>query len=104
MTQLKDPRGIITVKLPSFPEDEVILYEGLLTYQINELTDIEKDYDKGIGVLKKMIKSWTFLDENDKPLEISIKTLGLLPAKDFSILMDTVNETFEKVNIKKKKN
>ena len=103
MSKLTDPRGTITVKLPSFPEDEVILYEGLLTYQINELSEIKTDYDKGIGVLRKMMKSWTFIGEDDKPLEVTTKTLGLLPTKDFSALMDIVNETFEKVNIKKKK-
>lgn len=103
MSQLKDPREILTIKLPSFPEDEVMLYKGLLTYQVDNIIKIESDYGKGIEILKTMIKSWTFVDENDKPLEISKKTIGLLPAKDFAILMDRVNEEFEEVNIKKKK-
>ena len=77
---------------------------SLLTYQINELTKEETDYDKGIGVLEKMIKSWTFVDENNKPLEITAKSLGLLPTKDFSTLMEIVNETFDTINLKKKKN
>lgn len=104
MTQLKDPRGTITIKLPSFPKDEVILYKGLLTHQVQHIVKVESDYDKGIAILKTMIKSWTFVDENDKELAVSDKTIGLLPAKDFAILMDEVNKEFDEVNVKKKKN
>lgn len=104
MSQLTDPRKLITIKLPSFPEDEVILYKGLLTYQVNNIVNIKSDYGKGIEILKTMIKSWSFVDANDKELEVSDKTIGLLPAKDFAVLMDHVNAEFDDVDVKKKKN
>lgn len=104
MTQLKDPRGTIKIKLPSFPKDEVILYKGLLTHQVQNIVKVESDYDKGIEILKTMIKSWTFVDANNKELAVSAKSIGLLPAKDFAILMDEVNKEFDEVNSKKKKN
>jgi len=104
MSQLKDIREIIKVKLPSFPEDEVVLYKGLLVHQIQNLVKLEGDYNKGIEILKTMIKSWTFVDENDKELEVSTKTIGLFPMKDFTVLMDKVNKEFESISVKKKKN
>ena len=104
MSQLKDPRKVQQIKLPSFPNDSVELYDGLLTYEINELTDIEKDYDKGIETLRRLIKSWKFTNEKDEALEINAKSLGMLPTKDFTMLMNAVNKVFEDMDIKKKKN
>ena len=103
MSKLTDPRELITIKLPSFPEDEVILYKGLLTYQVNNIINIKSDYGKGIEILKTMIKSWTFVDADDKELAVSDKTIGLLPTKDFAVLMDHVNAEFDNVDVKKKK-
>ena len=103
MSQLIDPRELITIKLPSFPKDEVILYKGLLTYQVNNIVNIKSDYGKGIEILKTMIKSWTFVDAENKELVVSDKTIGLLPAKDFAVLMDHVNAEFDTVDVKKKK-
>lgn len=104
MSQLTDVRGTITVKLPSFPDDKVVLYKGLLTYQVQGIVKVEDDYGKGIEILKTMIKSWTFTDEKGEELEVSEKTIGLLPTADFTVLMDKVNKEFETVNVKKKKN
>lgn len=98
MSQLIDPRETITIQLPSYPNDTVTLYKRLLQCQNEELSIYHHDtrtcsdsfYDIGCRILKKlkhyMIKSWTFVDENDKSLEISDKTLDYLPAKDLALL------------------
>lgn len=102
-TLLIDPRKISKVKLPSFPEVEVELYSELLTGQIGELNKIKNDYDRGIETLRFLIKTWSFVDKEDKILEISKETLSKLPAGDFTVLMNTAVNSLDKLNEKKKK-
>ena len=93
MTKLLDPRKIIKITLPSFPDSEVEIYDGLLTGEALGLNKEEADNETGMLLLQKIIKSWSFVDENEKPLAITKETLGLLPMKDFKMLMDKVNKT-----------
>lgn len=95
MTKLFDPRTVKKIELPSFPGSEVELYDGLLTQQAIEINKKEDDYDIGMNMLQFIIKSWSFVDENEKPLPISRETLGMLPMKDFSMLMNEVEKTMD---------
>ncbi len=103
MSQLTDPRQVKKVTLSSYPSDFVEMYDGLLTYQLNSLTDIKEDYARGIESLRLMIKTWSFVDAEGKQLPVTAANLGLLPTQDFTLLMNTVSETFETMNTKKKK-
>ena len=103
MTQLTDVRKIVKVKLPSFPDVEAQVFDGLLTGQIGELQLIENDYEKGIKTLEFLVKSWSFVDAEEKPLPVSIENLKLLPMADFTKLMDTANESMIAGDGKKKK-
>ena len=103
MTKLLDPRKTKKIELPSFPDSEVELYDGLLTDQIGTLTKNDNDYDRGIEVLKALIKSWSFVDENEKSLAVSKETLGKLPAKDFMFLMDAAMGSLDFLDNKKRK-
>ena len=60
MTILSDVRKVSKIKLPSYPDVEVELYDGLLTGQVSSLNKFETDYDRGIEVLRFLIKSWSF--------------------------------------------
>ena len=103
-TQLFDPRKTKKISLPSYPDVEIEVYCDLKTNQINELQKIENDYDRGIEIIRFLIKSWSFVDKDNKQIEVTSKVLGELPAKDFTFLMTNVSEMMENVTVKKKKN
>ena len=94
-TKLFDTRKIIKIALPSFEESEVELYDGLLTSEFEVLSNLEKDYDRGIETLRFLIKTWSFVDEKDETLEVSKENLGKLPAKDFTYMMEQVGDIME---------
>lgn len=104
MIKLFDPRKIIKIALPSFPESEIEIYDTLLANQMLKVQDLQTDSEKGLAVLKYFIKSWNFVDENEKPLEITIENIGLLPVKDFTFLMDEVSSSMDFLGKKKEKN
>lgn len=103
-TILFDPRTTKKISLPSFPKVDIEVYNDLKTNQINTLQKIENDYERGIEIIRCLIKSWSFVDENNKPVEVSEEALGNLPAKDFTHLMNIVSESMKVVQEKKKKN
>lgn len=103
MTQLFDAREIKKVSLPSYPDVEIELYDGLLTDQIGVITRIDNDYDRGIEVLRFLMKSWSFVDEKEAPLAITKQNLGKLPAKDFTFLMDSAMQSLDFLGVQKKK-
>jgi len=103
MTQLTDVRKTKKINLPSYPDVEVEVYDGLLTYQVAELQKAETDLDRGIATLQLLIKSWSFVDAEEKPLAITIENLKKLPTKDFSALMTTVEDAISDEEGKKKK-
>ena len=101
---LSDVRKVQKFTLPSYPESEVEYYDGLLTGELTEINKLESDEEKGIKTLEFLIKTWSFVDESDKPLPVTMSNLKLLPLKDFTALMSVVNELMEAEDIKKKKN
>ena len=103
MTQLTDVRKTKKINLPSYPDVEVEVYDGLLTYQVAELQKAETDLDRGIATLQLLIKSWSFVDAEEKSLAITIENLKKLPTKDFSALMTTVEDAISDEEGKKKK-
>jgi len=104
MTKLFDVRKVKTLNLPSYPDVVIEMYDGLLTDQIGVLNKVDNDYDRGIEVLRFLIKSWSFVDEEDKPVLIKKETLGKLPVRDFTVLMNTATESLSFLEEKKLKN
>lgn len=101
MTKLIDTRKIKKVILPSYPDSEIELYDTLLVRDVEQLEKIDNNYERGIITLKCLIKSWSFVDEKDEPLEVSKDSLGLLPAPDFTFLMQSIDGVFEEQKTKK---
>lgn len=104
MTQLTDVRKTKKVNLPSYPDVEVELYDSILTGQVPELQKYDTDLDRGVATLQLLIKSWSFVDSDEKPLAVTFENLKKLPVKDFSALMDTAGEIMATEDSKKKKN
>lgn len=93
MSKLIDNRKTKSIKLPSFPEDEIVIYEQLLTSDVSRLQNESSEYLKGLLTLVYLIKSWSFTDENDNQLPITKENVERLPVNDFNFIMDKVNET-----------
>jgi hypothetical protein len=89
---LQDMRKVHVIELPSFPKSKVEIYDGLLFGELRELESIEKDEDRGIKGILKLIKSWNFDDPEGNPLEICEDSLSLFPAKDLTVLMNKAAE------------
>ena len=100
MSKLFDPRAIVKLTLPSFPESEVEMYDGLLTGEMKKLTAIGDETDQSVQVLITLMKSWNFTDDDDKPLPITSANILKLPTKDFTFLSkkvaDSINSDEEK--------
>jgi len=92
------------IELPSYPGSEVEIYDGLLTKDAISLAKSDNDFQNGVELLKKIIKKWSFVDEEGKEVEVTEESLGFLPMTDFSFLMDEVNKSMsflEKKELKK---
>lgn len=103
MTQLFDARKVKKLVLPSYPDVEIEMFDGLLTEQIGALSKFDNDYDRGIEVLRFLLKSWSFVDEKGEFLAIKKETLGKLPAIDFTFLMDEATKSLDFLGEQKRK-
>jgi len=101
MTILKDIRKTTTIELPSYDGATVEIYDGMLTKDMKEMLAIENDFDRGMFMLTKVIKSWSFVDENEKSLPVNVDTLGLLTTKDFNLIMNKVGNVVGELEAKK---
>jgi len=101
--ELKDPRKVTTVSLPSFPESKVELYESVLFSEMRQLEKVQNDSERGLLTLKFMIKDWNFTDEKGEKIEVNEENLGKLPIQDLTMLLEKVGEFFEKITKKKEK-
>ena len=100
---LQDIRKAKVFELPSYKGSKVELYDGLLFGDIRELEKVEKDEDRGIKGLVKLIKSWNFINEKKELLEITEENLNLFPAKDLTFLMNKITDLVKQQEEDKKK-
>lgn len=91
-----DIRQTKEIKLPSYSDSKVILYDRILVGDLVKVQDIENDTERGIAILVFLIKEWNFTDKSDKLLPINKENIGLLPVEDMTVLMEIVGEVFNK--------
>lgn len=104
MTKFIDARKIKEISLPSYPDVKIELYDCLLTGEAGQLRETESDHERGLQTLVHFIKSWTFVDELEKPVPITTDNLNKLPIKDVEALMSAVDNSLKEAETKKKKN
>jgi len=103
MTKLIDIRKIKTISLPSFPDVEIKLYDSLLAGDALTIQSLENDFERGIKTLTFFIKKWSFVDDKEKPLDITVENLNKLPMKDIEVLMNEIETSLKQEEGKKKK-
>ena len=101
--KLFDVRKTRTMSLPSYPEVEIVIFDQLLTSDVGKLSNFSSDYERGIEVLRCLIKSWSFVNEKEEPLEINKENIEKLPTSDFTVLMNTASESLSFLEKEQKK-
>lgn len=101
---LNDRREIKKLTLPSYPDAEIEMYDRLLFSQVGELDKCTTDADRGIEILRFLIKTWSFVDKDGKVLEVNKENLGKLPVSDVMTLLDVAGESFRFLETQKRKN
>ena len=108
MPILNDIRNTRTVVLPSFKDSKIEIYDGLLFGNYIEISkDLKEgssDFEKGLKIIVKTIKSWNFTDEEENELPVTEENLMKLPDKDISFLNEQINVVEEKKTDIEKKN
>ena len=104
MVVLRDIRKTVDIALPSFPESKVTLYQGLLFGQMKELEVAKTDLERGMLILRLMIKDWNFTDEAGEKLAVSEKNLNVFPMEDLTLLLEKTAEYFSETVKKNRKN
>lgn len=100
---LTDPRTIKKIKLPSFSDAEVEMYDGLLFDQTLEIEKCTSDHERGVQMLRLLIKSWPFVNDKQELLEVTSENLGKLPLADVLVLMNCATEALSFLEQPKRK-
>lgn len=96
MPKIGDAFKTITISLPSYKDSQVVLKTNFTVDDISESEDYEKEFDKGICLALKSIRSWNFQDESGADLPITIENLKQFPAQDFQLILETVTPFIQK--------
>lgn len=99
--QLVDTRETVETTLPK-TGGVVVLYTSLLFGDVDGV-NAEDELGAGKHMLLKLIKSWNFVDAEDKPLEVTEDALALLPMEDMNHLIETMSDFMAKHEANKKK-
>ena len=104
MTKLEDVRKTKKVTLPSY-KIEIVLHEELLTGEVNQIRKaFDNDDDRGLETIRLHIKSWPFVDNEEKPVPITIENINKLPMKDTLAILTEIGVSNTEEEGKKKMN
>ena len=102
--KFSDIRKVKKLSLPSYEGSEVEVYDRFTAKQQGEILEAKTDLERGILALTFLIKSWNFIDDEDKKLPIDKESLGNLVSKDFNFLLEEVSKVITVEEVKKKEN
>jgi hypothetical protein len=86
---------ILGIKEVKVPDTEIILTVKNLSWpDFMESLDIEKDVDRGIFRLKKVIIDWNLVDKDGKKIELTPENISKIPTNIMLPIVDTVKDYF----------
>lgn len=91
MPTLQDMRKIIKVNLPSNPEVEIILKDGLLAGDVQEIEKVQSGSEQSLLMLQKMIESWNYTADDGSAAPITVENLKKINIKDIDFLIRQVS-------------
>lgn len=102
MPKLTDFRKTKIIALPSYPDSQVEIYDSLLVGDAIGTANFEpgKQLQIMLDVLPKLIKSWNFTGEDNKPLDITVANLNFLKADDVAYLLQEITAFSEEAKKK----
>lgn len=94
---LKDLRGTKTLTLPGYEGSEVVLYDSVLVGDAMKIEKFSKNStgEEMLKALPVFIKSWNFVGEDQKPLPVDEKNLGLLSIEAVTAIAEEVSKLIE---------
>lgn len=102
---LQDNRTTTTISLPGYEGSEVVVYDNVLLKDMVGMDDLIKKQtpEEMIKVLPRLIKSWNFVDAENKPMAVTSENLGLLSVEAVTLMAETIAEAVKKATEHKKK-
>lgn len=86
MPVLKLERETKTLKLPSMPESEIVMYKTMTAGELFDFGSIPDEQRLGIAIAS-MIKSWNLTDEKGNPMAITGDIVRKLSFEDGAFLV-----------------
>lgn len=90
MPKLQDTRKTIKVNLPSDPKVEIVLKDGLLAGDVQEIESIQGGSEQSLLMLVKMIKSWNYTEDDGSNAPVSVENLKKINIKDIDFILKQV--------------
>lgn len=87
---LKDYRPVKEIELPSYKGSRLLVYPSLLVSDMMSGIRNTNEIQFSLDSLVKLIKSWNFVDENQKELPITSENVGILNVSDLEFLMKEI--------------
>jgi len=91
MPKLQDTRKAIKINLPSNPEVEITLKDGLLAGDVQEVEKIQGGAEQSFMMIVKMIESWNYTEDNGDTTPITIENIKKLNMKDIDFILKQVS-------------
>jgi hypothetical protein len=91
MPILKDFRRTTMISLSKYEGSKIEIFDSLLAKDAFSVGE-KKELGDNLAGLAKMIKSWNFTDEQEKPLPIALESLEILDVETLTELITKINE------------
>jgi len=92
MPILKDFRRTKEITLSKHEGSKIEIYDGIVVKEAMSFNKDEENSEKSLDLIAKMIKSWNFTDEQEKPLPVNIESLYLFDMESLTELSTQINE------------
>lgn len=99
MPKLQDAFSNITITLPSYEGSEVVIKSSPNVDDILAAEKTQGDVARSVVLAARMITSWNFTDESDKPLPITEDNIKMLPAQDLEKIFSEIQPLIEKKTV-----
>lgn len=99
MPKLQDAFSSITISLPSYEGSQVVIKSSPNVDDIIKAEQTDGDVARSVVLATRMITSWNFTDNDEKPVPITEETIKQLPAADLEMIFNEIQPLIEKKRV-----
>lgn len=89
----KNKIDTIMIQLVDLAGGEVIMKKHLTVWEMRAMDHTQSEFEIWIQTLLHAIVGWNFVDEDDKPLPVTMENLNMVSMNDMKILMEALQKT-----------